>query len=252
VIEAVRLRRIVNANYASRLAKRSREMAKIYSEMAASPYESGEARPPLSEQTMTEIKALNLDQMFVQAVTLRGAVDYTLCTFILRSIGALTELPRARRLGLVRLVLRHFEALLPVADAVASFLNSCVDMSSSKKRSTCRQIMNKLKRMDAAGASPFLAIWMLDALSRDPEWNHASLVANLFSTTKSEVVRRSCAVALYRIGNRAHALQVRDHFNQASPMLRTAILLATRKLSDDEREHWRRLMNLSSAVERAL
>jgi hypothetical protein len=72
------------------------------------------------------------------------------------------------------------------------------------------------------------------------------------SDTPSNVVRRFAALALYANGSRSDAMALRNEYANSSPLTRLAILLAARKLGNDERRHWRRTLQLTGVLERLL
>ena len=66
-----------------------------------------------------------------------------------------------------------------------------------------------------------------------------------FRDHRSEIVRRSAALAIALNGSRADAIEARDRFAASSPIEQLSILLATRKLGQDERRHWKRSLQLT-------
>jgi hypothetical protein len=79
-----------------------------------------------------------------------------------------------------------------------------------------------------------------------PEWNEAAKLAEVFRDAQSQAVKRYAALAISSTGSRSEAIDLKEAFSSAEPLTRTALLLATRKLGADERNHWIKRLNLSS------
>jgi hypothetical protein len=64
------------------------------------------------------------------------------------------------------------------------------------------------------------------------------------------VVRRFAALALRASGNRAQVVQVKQYFASASSLCRTALMLASTKMGDDERKFLRQSLSLHDSFEK--
>src|ERR1700730_2720155 len=77
-------------------------------------------------------------------------------------------------------------------------------------------------------------------------------ILSIFKNHPSDVVRRFAALALHATGSQADAMALRTEYANSSPLTRLAILLASRKLGHDERQHWRQTLQLTGILERKL
>lgn len=96
----------------------------------------------------------------------------------------------------------------------------------------------------------YYAIWILHLFSQNIAWNHADDLLNIFREHPSQIVKRYAALALSSSGSRAHALVLKEHLSSAPSLVRTAILLGTKKLGEDERGHWLRAVGLTDPLEK--
>jgi hypothetical protein len=92
----------------------------------------------------------------------------------------------------------------------------------------------------------------LNVFASSANWGGATEILRIFQTHPSNVVRRFAALALYANGSRSDAMALRNEYANSSPLTRLAILLAARKLGNDERQHWRRTLQLTGVLERLL
>jgi len=95
-------------------------------------------------------------------------------------------------------------------------------------------------------------MWILSLFADDDAWREATDFARILRDHKSEIVRRSAALAIARNGRRADAVEAKDRFGASSPLERLAILLATRKLGQDERRHWKTSLQLTDPLEKKI
>jgi hypothetical protein len=95
-------------------------------------------------------------------------------------------------------------------------------------------------------------MWILHVFASAPQWNDTQDIVKLYIEATSEVIKRFAALAIHTSGTRAQALAVKDEYIAASPLLRLAILFATKKLGNDERKHWRLAQGVSGSLEKLL
>lgn len=95
-------------------------------------------------------------------------------------------------------------------------------------------------------------MWVLHIFASAPAWNHAQDIVKLYSQSTSEVIKRFASLAIHSSGSRAQALAVKDEYIAASPLLKLAILFASRKLGNDERKHWRLAQGVSGSIEKLI
>lgn len=97
--------------------------------------------------------------------------------------------------------------------------------------------------------SEYYVIWVLHLFAQSADWNHADWLLRIFREAHSDVVRRYAALALRTCGSRAQALEVARYISAASPLSRTAILMATTRMGVDERKYLKRGLRLTDDFE---
>jgi len=101
-------------------------------------------------------------------------------------------------------------------------------------------------------APEYYAVWILDLFANHAAWNHANQLLHIFRDTQSQTVKRYAALAIGNCGSRSEAVVFKEHIAAATPLTRTAILIASARLPRDERTHWRRSLTLSDPLEKAI
>jgi hypothetical protein len=66
------------------------------------------------------------------------------------------------------------------------------------------------------------------------------------------VNKRYAAFVIHSSGNCSEALQRKDDYVSVSPLLKLAILFASRKLGKDERSHWKLSNKVSGGIEKLI
>lgn len=200
----------------------------------------------LDEDEREEIDALNLAEMLEDALSPDQVIDYSEVNFILSRLSAL------KRPDLIPIVLKNIKRLYPVAHSVAVFFQSFDSLPSKDRRRIAKALIEPLVTNRKPKPPVYYAIWILHLFSQNIAWNHADGLLNIFREHPSQIVKRYAALALSSSGSRAHALVLKEHLSSAPPLVRTAILLATQKLGDDERSHWVRGLGLADPLERLI
>lgn len=193
-----------------------------------------------------EIDALNLAEMLEDALSPDQVIDYSEVSFILGRLSAL------KRPDLIPIVLKNIKRLYPVAHSVAVFFQGFDSLASRDRKRIAKALIEPLVTNRKPKPPVYYAIWILHLFSQNVAWNHADDLLNIFRETPSHIVKRYAALALSSSGSRVHALVLKEHLSSAPPLVRTAILLATKKLGEDERVHWVRGLGLSDPLERLI
>ncbi len=205
-------------------------------------YESTLSYDELNEEQKIEIDALNLSEMLTEALAEGYNVDYREVSFILGRLSAL------QKPELIPIVLDNLERLSPVAHSVVSFFRDFDNLDDGDRK----QIGDRLLAPIIGGTrtSEYYSIWILHLFALSRDWNHAEVLLRIFRETHSDVIRRYAALALKSCGTRAEAILIARYLQTASPLCRTAILLATSRMGVDERKYLRRSLRLLDSFEK--
>lgn len=190
-----------------------------------------------------EIDAYNLVGMLTEALGEGDNVDYQEVSFIL---GRLSSLQKPE---LISPVLENLERLYPVAHAVASFFREFKSLEKEKYKEIGEALLRPLSEADETRPSEFYVIWALHTFAQHDKWDHGEDLLRVFRETNSDVVRRYAALALAMSGTRAQAVKIKEYMHSASPLCKTAMLLATAKLGTDERKFLRKSLHLTDPLE---
>jgi Reverse transcriptase (RNA-dependent DNA polymerase) len=185
----------------------------------------------LSEDEKEALDAVDLEAVLSEALD-EDEINYKKVAFILERLSSLN------RADLIDIVLQHLPRLYPVAHAVHAFFRNIEPIEASVRKECAKQLLSPIRASGDAQAPEFYMIWILDLFGRDPEWNQAIDLGNVFRTTSSQAVRRYAALALSASGNRSQALSFKEAFQFSEPLTRLALLKGSRKLGADERKYW--------------
>jgi hypothetical protein len=194
----------------------------------------------LPEDKKLEIDAMNLSEMLTDALAEGANVDFREVSFILGRLSAL------QKPELIPIVLQNVERLAPVAHSIAAFFKGFRQLDSTTRKSVADTL---LAAVGDRRFSEYYGIWILHLFSNSPDWNHAEALLKIFRESNSDVIRRYAALALRVCGTRAHAIEVSRYISMASPLTRTAILMATARMGNDERKYLKRGLRLTDTFE---
>ena len=206
-------------------------------------YEGSVSYEDMDEDERGEIDALNLSGMLRDALEQGHNVDYREVSFILGRLSAL-EKP-----DLIPIVLDNLERLAPVAHSIAAFFRQFSQLDANLRDSAAAALLNPILN-NSKHASEYYSIWVLSIFAHDAAWNHADSILRIFREARTDVVRRFAALALGASGTRAQVIIVRQYLHSASALSRTAMLLATARLGQDERRYLKQSLRLSDTLER--
>lgn len=194
----------------------------------------------LSDDTKREIDAMNLSGMLTDALAEGANVDFREVSFILGRLSAL------QKPELVPIVLENLERLSPVAHSIAAFFKGFRQLDPTTRKAIADAL---LAAVGDRRFSEYYSIWILHLFSYSPDWNHAETLLKIFRESNSDVIRRYAALALRTCGTRAQAVEVFRYISTASPLTRTAILMATARMGNDERKYSRKALRLTDTFE---
>jgi hypothetical protein len=206
-------------------------------------YDESLSYEQLTEEARKEIDALNLSGMLTDALAEGKSVDFKEVSFILGRLSAL-EKP-----DLIPIVLDNLDRLSPVAHSVASFFTRFSQLDPDMRETVATDLLDPLLRQSKY-ASEYYAIWVLSIFASNAAWNHAENLLRIFRDTHSDAIRRFAALALRVSGTRAQVVNVRPYLQASSSLCRTAIILATAKMGQDERRYLRQSLRLHDSFER--
>jgi hypothetical protein len=198
----------------------------------------------LSTEEQAEVNSLNLAQMLEEALTPDTPVDFAEVSFILGRLSAL------QRPELIPLVLRNLERLYPVSHSVAAFFSRLTALPARTRKRVGDALLRPLRRQRQPRPPAYYAIWILSLFHSARSWDHADALLRIYRDATSPIVRRAAALALATCGSRAHVLPLKEDIHGAPPLLRTAILAASKRLGQDERRFWRQSLRLADPLEK--
>ena len=203
-------------------------------------YDERTSYDELTEEKKAEVDAMNLSAMLQDALAQGHNVDFKEVSFILGRLSAL------QKPELIPIVLSNLERLSPVAHSIAAFFKGFKNLDKPTRDSVANALLSGIgdKRF-----SEYFGIWVLHLFGQARDWNHAETLHRIFRETHSDVIRRYAALALRTCGTRAQALEVSRYLSSASPLTRTAILLATARMGADERKYLKRGLRLTDSLE---
>ena len=199
----------------------------------------------LTTEQLETIDAMDFAEVLEEALD-EDPINYKKITFILEKLSALENDE------LIDIVLGNLERLYPVAHAVNAFFQEFEHLPARQKKKIADLLLKPILPSQRYRAPEYYAVWILDLFANHKAWNHASQLLHIFQDTQSQTIKRYAAFAIGNCGSRSEALVFKEHIAAATPLTRTAILIASAKLPRDERTHWRRSLTLSDPLEKAI
>jgi hypothetical protein len=206
-------------------------------------YDSAISYEGMTASQKKEIDAMNLSKMLESALAEDEIVDFKEVSFILGRLSAL-EKPE-----LIPIVLQNLDRLAPVAHSIAAFFKKFSDIDHATRNKAAAALLEPILKSNKY-ASEYYAVWVLSIFAENPVWDHAEALLKILRDARSDVVRRFAALALRASGNRAQVVQVKQYFASASSLCRTALMLASSKMGNDERKYLRQSLRLHDSFEK--
>ena len=198
----------------------------------------------LTDEQRQELDAFNLSGMLEEALAEGDNVDFREVSFILGRLSAL------QKPELIPIVINNLERLYPVAHSVAAFFNGFQTLDVVTSRRVARALLAPILKHREPKASEYYSMWILSVFQHARAWDNAERVLTVFRETSSDAIRRFAALALATTGTRPQAITLKKYISEASPLCRTAILLASSRLGPDERKYMRRGLRLNDPLEK--
>lgn len=206
----------------------------------------------LSDEERLELAGLNIEELIEESIKDHELVDYETLASLLRHPELLSVLPQAARKTLGEVLLRNIVHLYPIAGSVAEFFGTFADLPSPDRSRIQNRLLSSLLPRHGKWPPDYYIVWILSVFADRGRWAQSPTFVRILRDHKSEIVRRSAALAIARNGTRADAVEARGRFGSSSPLEQSAILLATLKLGHDERRHWKRSLQLTGPLEKKL
>jgi hypothetical protein len=207
-------------------------------------YDEAVSYEDLDDDQKKELDALNLSEMLEEALGEDQNVDYREVSFILGRLSAL------QKPELIPIVVENLERLYPVAQSIAAFFKQFSALEKNTREDVAKALLAPLLDNDRSRPSEYYCVWTLSLFHEHGDWNHAQDLLRILRGTNSDAVRRFAALALATSGTRSEAIQTPKYLPSASSLSRTAILLATTKMGNDERKYLRQSLRLSDPLEK--
>lgn len=203
----------------------------------------------LTQGDIDSLEQINIRRILESALANRDLVDYERLQAVLSRKSILQVLSHERRSEIATILLSNIEHLYPIAESVSRFFRTFSNAPASLRRRICQSLLRSIKSFRGKWPPDYYMIWMLDVFASSPGWGGAPELLRIFQSHPSNSVRRYAALALHTNGSRADAVLLKAEYGNSSPLTRLAILMLTRKLGVDERQHWKRTLQLNGVLE---
>jgi hypothetical protein len=203
------------------------------------------------EKILAQLQSIDLKGMLEASLTDTTLVDYEAVVYALTKLPRIPGAPVKLKRDVLDLVINNAELLYPVAEQIAKYVLSFDAFTRAEQRRIGAKLLKPLKSKRNP-PPPFYAMWILHVFASTKDWDHTRDIVSLYTESGSEVIKRYAALAISASGDRAQALAIKDDYIAASPMLRLAILFASRKLGNDERKHWKLANGVSGGIEKLI
>ena len=212
-------------------------------------HEGEEFDEALVQEYLEILQGLDLKGMLEDSISDQALVDYEMVRYVLTRLPRMPAANERFKTGILQLVLENADLLYPAAEFIAQYVLSLRGLSRSDKKVIAKSLLKPLKRRTNPPPM-YYAMWVLHIFSTSEDWGHMSDIAAIYQKSNSEIVKRYAALAIAEGGARATALAVKDDLQNASSLLRLAILCASNKLGNDERKHWKRANQTHGILEK--
>jgi hypothetical protein len=213
--------------------------------------ENGNLNESDIEEILAQLQGIDLKGMLEASLADTTLVDYEAVIYALTKLPRIPGAPAKLKQDVLDLVIDNAELLYPVAEQIAKFVLMFDTLTPAEQRRIGTKLLKPLKSKQSP-PPPFYAMWILHVFASANHWDHTRDIVSLYTGSGSEVVKRYAALAISTSGDRAQALAIKDDYVAASPLLKLAILFASRKLGNDERKHWRLANSVSGGIEKLI
>lgn len=218
-------------------------------------YENSDEEDDLDEEEVAEalatLQGLDLKGMLEDSLADTTLVDYEAVIYALMKLPRIPGAPAKLKRDVLNLVIENAELLYPASEHIAKYVLSFNDLTTPERKKISKNLLKPLQSKRNP-PPPYYAMWVLHIFSSSSEWNHAKDISSIYSEAKSEVIKRYAALAVGTSGSRANVVSIKDDYTSASPLLRLAILVASRKLGADERKHWKQANTMYGVIDKLI
>ena len=194
---------------------------------------------------------IDLQSMLENSLSDTTLVDYEAVVYVLTKIPRIPGLDEDLKRQVLELVIDNAELLYPVAEQISKYVLSFNNLSTRDRKGIAKKLLKPLKSKRNP-PPPYYAMWILNIFASSPLWGHSEEIFQLYSETTSEIIKRLAALVVFTSGSRAHALAIKDDYINASPLLKMAILYASKQLGLDERKHWKLSHGVNGVIEKLI
>lgn len=217
-------------------------------------YEGDEVEEPDEgevQEALAVLQGIDVKGILESSLADTTLVDYEAVVYSLSKLPRIPGVPSDLKREVLDLIIDNAELLYPVAEHIAKYVLSFTDLTRTEQKRIAAKLLRPLKSKRNP-PPPYYAMWILHIFSSSSDWNHAKDIVALYSSSTSEVIKRHAALAIHSSGNRSEAIAIKDEYVGASPLLRLAILFASRKLGVDERKHWKLANGINGGIEKLI
>jgi hypothetical protein len=204
-----------------------------------------------NQNILDTLQSIDLQTMLQTSISDKTLVDYEIVNYVLTRLPLIPGVPEELKNQVLDLIIEHAELLYPSSEQIAKYIVSFTNLKKVDKKKIARKLLKPL--LSQRNLPPdYYAMWMLYVFSTSEDWNQIKDIVRIYQNSKSQVVKRYAALAIYKGGTRSDALIIKEDLNAASDMLKLAILKASQKLAKDERKHWRLANQIKGIIEKVI
>jgi hypothetical protein len=196
----------------------------------------------LSDEQKATISTIDVEQILSDELE-SEETNFKVVAFILSKLSAI-GCP-----DIAEVVIDNLPLLYPVAHAVRDFFLDFEGLDAEQQREFGDRLLDTIEDCTEDEPPEYYAVWALDIFARNASWNHADRLTAIFNNSRSDVIRRYAALAVGMCGKRSHIAALKDGFDSASHLTRSAIIVATKRLPPSERYHWKKTLRLDKFEE---
>lgn len=235
-----------------RLKKKSQKLIDVWERFKK--YEDDEEGQSieLAEEDLEALESVNLKKLLDDALKNKAAIDYEMVGFILGRLASSKQFPNSIKKSILDIVQKNIDHLYPISDGLSHFFIGYKDLTEAQRRKMAKILLAPITSKRKHPPPDYYSMWILNIFATSPEWKNNNELVAIYKKSQSEVVKRYAALSLAQSCTRAQALHTKRDFQNASPMLKLAILLCSTQLGIDEKKHWKRTLALTGFLEKKI
>jgi len=206
------------------------ELLKEIGVTSPNPYEPIDVTS-LTEDQKKKVDALNLVGILKEQATSTTEIDQLITKFVLRRLGQIDD-PTA-----VTLVLDNIVTLYPVFKDVLGYLVAVKKISAEERHKVGATLLDLIDS-STIGHLEYHRCWILNAFTRNREWNNDDRFAALYQRYSDQFTRRELIAALGRAHQEHWFKTIKRNYDQFGPWEKRAFIAAASSLPGDEGHYW--------------